>query len=735
MGSVSHYHGCTEFKATPMLQDPRPIQNTATNPSDLWAQAQRVLKQTLTGAGQIHLDSLWAHAQQAACEDSNQKAGIESVSLATCNYLQQTQIDHEVHRGVRANEIKHLPETSIFIDHQGVFSLHEADKHEFWPIVIAIHISQSTPIVQSKPPEDLKTFWRKLQQSEWLKSAFNMGKGGLGPVVQASFLINALALAAPLFSLQVYDRVIPNQAYSSLFALMLGVLLCLGFETMLKHARHRLMEHTATTIDTQCTMQLSKALLSVPTNHTEPSVLLQHLRSFEHLRDLITGVFLLALIDLPFLVLFVLVIALIHPAFLLITGAVLGLTMWRVMAAHRELAMHGHTQMGHHREAQSRWLDTLANLEMVQAMGVQSRFAQQLDKIQLQARLHGNALREKLFGVSHSTQTLQQFSWVMTLALGVYLVINQQITMGGMIAVSMLTMRCFAPLQKLQGHMLQLHTAQAGFDELDRFLNQNQSNHAKQNLALAQIDHIELQDVCVPKPKHNRSTGSSEKDLLLDDITCSIRQGDRLGVIGATGSGKTSFLRLLAKQISAERGQHTVNGLSTAHYHPAEFAAQVGLALQPPLLLKGTLLDNLQFRRPHISIEDCWASLEAMGLASWVREHPDGIYMTIEHQGANLSSGQKQAVSLCRAFAGTPSLLLLDEPTVCLDQALEIKLMDTLAKLPPQVIVVFTTHKLSMLSAAKTLMLLHKAKIHHWGDKPTVLHAAKALDSKVRETS
>ncbi|HEX4878520.1 MAG TPA: ATP-binding cassette domain-containing protein, partial [Limnobacter sp.] len=238
-----------------------------------------------------------------------------------------------------------------------------------------------------------------------------------------------------------------------------------------------------------------------------------------------------------------------------------------------------------------------------------------------------------------------------------------------------------------------------------------------------------------PKPCPQGSCKQDQGGHLLQEISFDLQKGDRLGVVGATGSGKTSLLRLLARQIPFDKGQYTINGLSADHYHPSELASNIGVALQPPVLLKGTLLENLQFRRPHVSTQHCWESLEAMGLADWVKEHPDGLYMAIDSQGSNLSSGQKQAISLCRALAGRPTLLLLDEPTVCLDQTLEQRLMQAISDLPAHVIVVFTTHKLSMLSAANALMLLHRSRIYSQGDKPTVLHAAKALQSKLSEKS
>ncbi|WP_370261320.1 peptidase domain-containing ABC transporter [Limnobacter sp.] len=715
-----------------MLQDPRPARGTSPL-SDPWIQARKALEKAVSLAGHDFLPAVWASCETLEATETLHP-GDESLGQAICNYLDQCHVAYISHRGVSTQELKHLPPGSLLINMQEVHVLAQG-LQQTGPFLMAIEIktAKATHKLAEAPPERISDFLRKLKQSQWLKEAFAMRRQDWLPVIQASFLVNALALATPLFSLQVYDRIIPNQAYASLAAMVLGVLLCLGFDYLLKHARHQLTEHAASQLDARCTARLTRALLAVRPHGVDPSGLLQHIRSFEQLRELITGVFLLTLIDLPFLLLFALVIGLIHPLFLLLSGSMLALGVWAMVVAHPTLARHGRLQMQHNRQAQSQWMDTLANLEMVQATGTQHSFARHMEHVQMQARLQGNALRDTVFVLNHRSTTWQQLNWVFTIVLGVHLVIEQHITMGGMIAVSMLTLRCFAPLQKLQGHLLQLHAAQAGFQALDEFLANASGGAPPNGRPLPKIESITLQNVSVYASSTQGEQPRPGNTPLLQHIDLKLQAGARVGVIGATGAGKTSLLRLLAGLMPPNHGQYTLNGLACHHYHPSELARQVGLALQPPLLLKGTLLENLQFNRPHVQPHDCWKSLENLGLDRWVRSHPDGLHMPIESQGSNLSAGQRQAISLCRAIAGQPKLLLLDEPTVCLDQTLENRLMAYLRQLPADVMVVFSTHKLSMLPLAEQLVLMHQARIHSVGDKASVLHAAKQLHAVSRE--
>jgi ATP-binding cassette subfamily C protein LapB len=698
-----------------MLQDPRPIKPL-----------QYALRDMLEKLGIEFLPSQW-HMQESLLTP-----GEHTELNLLQGYLDACGVPYQVFRQVGPEEIRHLGPHTLAMGRDGhTGSLQEllgAEKNKpalRWALQLEGVQAAQPAQLSEPPPANLLNFWRKLRDSTWLREAMQFDNGNFKPVVYASLLINILALAGPLFSLQVYDRIIPNQAYASMAALLIGVILCLGFEHLLKHARHRLMEFAATSIDTRCTSHLSRSLLNVPVHKTEPSVLLQHLRSFEQLRELITGVFLLTLIDLPFLLLFLGVITLIHPLFLLVSGGVIVLTLLVVVHSHRSLSRLGQEQMKQSRQTQSQWLDALACLDGIQAHGVQQAHSKLLNSLQFKARQSSNAVRDKLFNVNQLIHLLQQGSWVFTIALGVYLIVEKQMTVGGLIAVSMLTMRCFAPIQKLQGHLVQTHSAQASFEELDQFLGQ-QPRTRTTRAALPRIEHIGIDSASVVKPGESPDSPQIGH-FILRHISLELKPGDRVGIIGPTGSGKTSVLKLLARQLGCDAGHLAVNHLSIDHYHPGEYNSKIGYATQPPSLIRGTLLENIRFNRPHIDTKACWAILESMGLKKWVEQHPDGIHMRIENQGNNLSSGQKQSISLCRALVGQPELVLLDEPTVCLDQYMENRLIQHLQQLSDHQILVFTTHKLGLLTCATSLVLMNNSQIDTQGEKAKVLHQANAL--------
>lgn len=684
--------------------------------------AGMLLQSLLGSAGQPWLPSVWlTQLQLHAGKPLEQLQGY-------LNHIGQThrllfKIDHSELAQLGPLGLAHTDNGELAL----VQDLRDGAQPGQYPLrwVLDLQPSQN-PLPTQSQQKGLGDFYRMLRSSQWLQTAVVAARPCAKPLVYGSLLINLLGLAAPFFAIQMYDRIVPNHAYGSMFVLVVGVLLALGFEHVLKHARHNLLEQSATVIDARCTESLAKALLAVRTNQTEPALLLQHLRSFEQLRELITGFFLLAVIDLPFLLLFLLAIGLIHPFFFLIASAMVTISLVWLVMNHRKLAALGQVQMRSNREAQTRWLNTLAGLEAVQAFGVQATYTQKLARAQMQARMHGNGLRAHLFELGQHIHVLQQASWLGVLCVGAALIMDQQLSVGGLIATSMLTMRCFAPIQKLQGHLAQTHAAQASFEELNQFMQTSDQPSASTHKALGQFEGLELAGVSVIKPKRLHPS-PLDRDYLLRNIHLDVPAGERLAVIGQTGSGKTSLLKLIAGQLDNCEGTVLFNHLERTHFDTHSLAHQTGFACQPPVLVQGSLLDNIVLGRPWIGAEQALRTLHQLGLSAWVQNHPDGLMMPIESYGANLSTGQRQAVCLARAFCGEPQLILLDEPTIGLDHDIEARLHQMMANLPPSCTVIFSTHKLNLLGLAKRLALMHEGRLHAHGDRPSVMIAANQL--------
>lgn len=693
-----------------MLHDPRnqgQTPNIDKTNNAYWEKAEQVLKQALDLKGLSFQKSVWLIATDSAA----------SISRAIETYLEQSNIQFNKLLNVSESEYPRIENGSIGITADGHAALKPAEQSKpvAWATVFEFTNTESSNHRNSIKQLTLLQFWRKMSQAPWLVEAMKAGLPNLKPIILVSFLINLLALAPAIFSIQVYDRIIPNQAFASLWALGTGVLICLGFELLLKKSRHQLLEHAATVTDTLCTKKLSTALLNTETTSTKPSVLLQHLRSFESLREVITGVFLLTVVDVPFLLIFLAVIGLVHPYFLILSILVITISLFHIALTQRKLSRLGQEQMKQARDSHNRWIETLGCLPTLQSLGIHQLWSKRLTNQQIQQRLTANEIREHVFSSSQFTQALQQIGWVSIIALGAWLASINELTVGGMIAASMLTMRCFAPIQKLQAQLMLSHVAQSGFVELDEYISRTEEKVEPRD-SLENIQNIQLNQVQV---------NLGEQHAILENISMQIKAGDRIGLIGPNSSGKTTLLNLLAGVIQPVEGGYCINNLDTQRIGRSELGKLIGFAEQPPQLIEGTLLDNIRMNRPWVSVQDCVSAIEQLGLTPWIAGLSDGLHHKVHVGGKNLSSGKRQMISLARALSGRPELLLLDEPTVCLDRESEAQVRNALQTLPSNVTLVLATHSLSLLEATDRLILLEKGKIKAHGERAVVLQNAK----------
>lgn len=688
-----------------MLRDRRP-HNQAIQPEPPAANAlhtaESVVREALEWRGLSFQKSVW----EIACDS------VKTIDAAIENYLIQSNIEYKKILNVTAAEHTQLEVGSIGISPDKQVHVKSSTDQNGVELTIAFEFTSQFE-VQASPPAQLTLleFWRKMSNAQWLVDSMKAGIPGFRSIVLVSFLINVLALAPAIFSIQVYDRIIPNQAFASLWALGVGVLICLSFELILKKSRHQLLEHAATVTDTLCTKKLSAALLNTKTSSTKPSILLQHLRSFESLREVITGVFLLTVVDVPFLLIFLVVIALVHPLFLLLSVAVIGLSVAHIVIAQRRLSRLGQAQMKQSRESQNRWIESLGCLPTLQSLGIQHLWSKRLTDQQIQQRMTSNEIRAEVFNSGQFTQALQQLGWVGIIALGAWLASNNELTVGGMIAASMLTMRCFAPIQKLQGQLILSHVAQSGFVELDEFITQS-TPRPQASESLDSIQEIRLNQV-------NVSLGGPQP--ILQNLSMHFKAGDRVGLIGPNGSGKTTLLTTLAGIHPPSQGGYCINTLDSLKISPSEIGKKIGYAEQPPQLIEGSLLENIRMNRPWVTAQDCVDAVDQLSLTAWISNLPDGLHSKVQVSGKNLSSGKRQMISLARALASKPDLLLLDEPTVCLDKESESLVKKALARLPASTILIVATHSISLLESTDKLVMLEQGRIKAHGERTTVL--------------
>lgn len=539
-----------------------------------------------------------------------------------------------------------------------------------------------------------------------IRRAFAGHWGAIGEGVLATVIGNVLALGTAFFSMQVYDRVIPSQGQETLIVLTIGVLLTIAFDLVIKFARARVMEHSTVVIDSELSRAVFRRLLAIRLDQLPRMVgtLSAQLRGYETVRGFVSAASLYFLVDTPFALAFVIVIALIGgwplaaiPAIALALALVIGLALRRKMERHAKSGvMAANRKMG-------LLVETVEGAEAVKACGggwrLLSRWADTT------AEVIDNEMRVKGINewVGFVGMLCQQVSYVMLVAVGSWLAIRGELTMGGLIACSILSGRALAPVIAIPGFLMQWANAKAALDGLEKIWALQMDNHAQERPLVPQDIRggYMLEDVRFAYPGTR---------MVLAVPHLEIAPGQKVGVIGPVGAGKSTLLRLLSGLYPPQDGRVYLDDMDISHISRTVVCENVGYIQQDPRLFSGSLRDNLILGMPDPGDSAILDAAGRTGLKALIAGHPKGLGLEIAEGGAGLSGGQRQLVSLTRLLLTRPSVWLMDEPTASMDELLEARCVAAIRHMmSAESTLVLVTHKPSMLSLVDRLIVVN----HH----------------------
>lgn len=540
-------------------------------------------------------------------------------------------------------------------------------------------------------------------------------------VLLASFLINLFVLAQPLFVMNVYDRVVPNNAIETLWALAIGVGLVYVFDLVLKILRSYLVELAAKRADVILSARLFERVLNLKMRSRPVSIgaFANRLHEFDSIRNFITSTTLLSLIDLPFLIIFLLVMTYLGGWLVAVPLTVIPLSILIAYIAQRRLRPMVENVMRGSAKKNANLIESLVGIETIKTLGAES-WAQRnweqavgfVSQWSLQSRLLSSS-------VLLNVQFLQQMAMVAIVVWGSYMIAEQSLTLGGLIACVILNGRALAPLGQIASLLTNYDHAEGTLKSLDeimalpvdraedqRFLQKSEFNGdiAFKNISFSYPDQ--------PSPA-------------LDDISFSISQGEKVGIIGKVGSGKSTLAKLILTLHDPDRGAVLIDGFDSKQLDPAELRSNIGYVSQDITLFYGSLRENISLGE--FAVED-QAVVEAgrmAGIDDFVSAHPQGYEMPVGERGETLSGGQRQAVGLARMFLRDPSIVLLDEPSAAMDQGSEQALRNNLATFVKGKTLILATHKTSMLELVDRLIVLDRGKIVADGPKEQVIESLK----------
>jgi ATP-binding cassette subfamily C protein LapB len=575
-----------------------------------------------------------------------------------------------------------------------------------------------------RSPEVLKT-----KEGHWFWSTIWQSKRIYRDVFIASLLINVFAIAAPMFTRLVYDKVVPNLAFETLWVLASGVFVVFLFDFLLKTLRNYFIDVAGKKSDILISSKLFSKVMGIRMESKPPSVgaFARHLQEFESIREFFTSATISALIDLPFAILFLVIIWLMagNLVFVPMVGAIILIIHSLLIQKPLRRSIEEGSRLASQKYANL--IESLAGLETVKMLSAQSQFQYRWEEAVAHMANWNIKSRRITDSIQNSAGFVQQSSNVGMVILGVYLIAEGELTMGGLIAATMLSGRAISPMIQLSLLSARYNQAKSAMTIINQVMEMpDEQKEGKRYIHRPIIQgKVELERVTFYYPN---SPVASIRDLSL-----TINPGEKVAIIGRIGSGKTTLERLIMGLYQPTEGHVRIDDTDIAQLHHVDIRRNIGCVPQDPNLFFGSIRDNITLGRPLTDDRDVMEAANRAGVTAFTQSDPAGLERQVGEGGTMLSGGQRQAVTIARAFLGRPPVLLMDEPTSAMDNRSEMHIKHQLSQLKPSETLIFITHKTAMLDIVDRIIVLEKGSIIADGPKAQVLNDLK--QGKVRAVS
>ena len=599
----------------------------------------------------------------------------------------------------------------------------EADGGEQWVSREQLASEYSGQAFFARPRHELEDARTPLvpRIDAWFRDTLKLSRWLYTDAVLASLLINVLGLMVPLFIMQTYDRVVPNQATATLWVLAIGLFVGTTFELLLRVLRAHLLDNAGKKTDVVLSATLFERITGMSMKARPATVggFAQSIHDFQGLREFLTAVTLTSLIDLPFALLMILVIWLLGGWLVAIPLLAFPLTAAFALIIQSRLRDTVQKSLALAAQRQALLIETLGGLEMLKACGAESERQHAWEKT------HGALTRLDSHGrflsslATNGTLFFQQFAGMAIIVAGVYSIIAGDLSVGALVACYMLGSRVLAPLGQIAGLITRYQQARLTMTSTDALMALPQERQDKQRpLERTQLHGaLDVRQVTFSYP--GQSTPALSK------VSLRLAPGERVGIIGRSGSGKSTLARLLMAFYTPDEGQILLDNLDLRQLDVADLRHQIGYVAHDLPLLAGSLRDNLTLGARYVNDVRMLEVAELSGVSELARQHPQGFDRPVGERGQLLSGGQRQAVLLARAMLLDPPILLLDEPTSAMDNTSEEILRNRLQSWAQGKTMLLITHRASMLSLVDRLVVLDNGHIVADGPKASVIEALR----------
>ncbi len=538
-------------------------------------------------------------------------------------------------------------------------------------------------------------------------------------VLLASFFINIFAIASSLFVMNVYDRVVPNGAIDTLWVLSLGVMTVFTFDFVMKMLRGYFIDIAGKKTDVILSANIFEQMIGVKMASRPESVgnFANNLQQFESFRDFFTSTTIATLVDLPFVIFFliiigyvggmVVVVPIVCIPIVILVGLMIQGPLNRVVKESYRYSGQKHAML----------IETLTGVETIKAVSAESPLQRKWEHVVGMSAKLGTKVRGLSLTAINFSVFMQQIAGVIVVILGVNIITEGHMTMGALIACTILTGRALAPLSQVAGLLTRYHQSLAALNSLDNVMKMPTDRLRGKTPLHRPIlkGDIEFKNVSFSYPKQSVPA--------LNNISFKISAGEKVGIVGRIGSGKTSIEKLILALYQSTEGTVLIDGIEISQLDPANLRKNIGYVPQDIMLFYGTVKDNIVLGAPYVEDTEVLRAAKIAGVTDFVSKHPQGFDMPVGERGEKLSGGQRQAITVARALIIDPPILVLDEPTNMMDNRTEEQFKAQLQTYCANKTLVVVTHKGSLLSLVDRVILMDSGKIIADGPRDLVLKA------------
>ena len=530
-----------------------------------------------------------------------------------------------------------------------------------------------------------------------------------------TLFINIFALALPLFSMSVYDRVVPNNATETLFVLAIGVVIILLFDVFFKSVRNYIIEKVGKELGVYLEEELLKRVLSIQSQYDNMLVGTKAnlFRELALIKDFFATKSIVQVIDFPFFFLAVAVIFIISPMIALVPILIAILVLIFNFAMQVPISNLSKKNIENIQAKHSFLVETIQGSEIIKLSNARStKLFNWRNIIAVTDSITHKIQSLNVFSMNLS-QTVIQFVTLLVIIVGVFEIANKNLSVGGLIAVTILSSRAMVPVIQVSMMAIKLKEIKESLNNINDFWHLPLENDKNIEIGLGEIKgNIEFKNVDFYY--------KNSKYPSLENCNIKIKEGERVGIIGQTGAGKSTFLRILTGLDSPTKGSVYLDGHEISTIHPIEIRQNIGVMPQDPFLFSGTLKENIELSTP-ISKEKLMELIKITGLEDLVKKSGQGDGLQVGERGSNLSVGQRHLVALARALLNNPPILLLDEPTTGLDVGLEKTLISHMKQVLENKTLIVITHRFAALDLVDRIIVLNQGKVVADGPKNLVL--------------